>query len=148
MTVPCYYFKYQISNCYLPSVTTVFTSLFATNCKNKFTAHRLVTTVCTATLHSLGLEINSWCNMQNPIFKLHYLIFIELLSPLIKKGEGKNPNQGCTRNVAIHQWIRCIIQEVNQHPAMQRMHHLVVKGYRNATCCHHCVSTSPVRLSS
>jgi len=31
--LPCYYFKYQISNYYLPSATTVFTSLFATTHK-------------------------------------------------------------------------------------------------------------------
>jgi len=39
--VPCYYFKYQISNYYLPSATTVFTSLFAANHKNNFTVQRL-----------------------------------------------------------------------------------------------------------
>lgn len=149
MTVHCYYFKYQISNYYLPSATTVFTSLFATNHKNKFTVHRLVTTVhchtapctatlhcalthcnvychtalctatlhgalphctlhchtapCTATLHCRTATLHSWCNTQNPIFKLHYLIFYRTLIPPTKKVEGKNPNQGCTRTVAIHQ---------------------------------------------
>jgi hypothetical protein len=90
--VPCYYLKYHISNYYLPSATTAFTSMFVTNHKNKFTIQRLVATVCTATLNPLVPEINSWCNIQNPIFKLYYLIFYGNSYPSPnKKVEGKNP---------------------------------------------------------
>jgi hypothetical protein len=85
----CYYFKHQISNYYLPSATTVFTSLFATDHKNKFTVQRPIPAVYTATLNSLLLEINSRCNVQNPIFKLHYLIFYRNSYPTNKKKQKK-----------------------------------------------------------
>jgi len=89
MTVRCFYFKYKKSDYYLPSAATIFTLLFATNHKNKFTIQRPVAAVCTATLNSMLLEINSWCNVQNPIFKLQYLfIFIETLIPPNKKIRG------------------------------------------------------------
>lgn len=100
MTVPCYYFKYQISNYYLPSATTVFISLFAAKHKNKFTFQSPVAAVCTDTLNSPVLEINSCCNVQNPILKLHYLISLQklLTPPPHKKSRRKKPQPGLYKN--------------------------------------------------
>jgi hypothetical protein len=71
-------------------------------------------TICINTLLKINLnplvpDLKSWCNLQNPRFKLQALIFSCELLPHPQKN-------GCARMAIIGRYICCAISKLNQAP--------------------------------